>query len=150
MLQIKEAKKTFFKSKEHYLEFLAAWKKAANLEDHNKRPRPTHYIIYALLREYPETHAFTPITSKKKLDNGRRPYESLIQCRWSIQWANTNYKFKGKLNNLKAFDHLLEPFGGTVDPEYLHIIAEMLKTYDGPLLAQEFAPIFDVQVPNGL
>ena len=166
MLQIKEAKRTFFKSKEHYLDFLAAWKKAANQEDKALRPSPYHYIIYALLRGYHEDHGFTPITSENKLKNGRRSDQAEHSARLQIIWAaRTHIKYStmtpSKVENFLTsmlgkkpeppkiqniwMEKLKEPFGDTISNEYLAIIGSMLETYTGPGLVQEFAPIFDVQ-----
>lgn len=126
MLRIKDAKITFFESKEQYLKFLAAWKIAANNPDETLCPRPEHYILYALLREKWENHGFTPITSIKKLDNGRRANEALFNAR-----AHIIYKVEGAKIDLSLYkvdlDQLLEPFGETLSPEKLLLIGQALK-----------------------
>lgn len=144
MLRIKEAKKTFFVSKEHYLDFLRAWKKAATQDDESLRPTPPHYIIFALLREKPENHGFTPVTSPKKLKGGREPHDAEYSARNYIIYNCKPVKMGVSPGN--RLDWLLKPFGGYITPGQLVLIGDLLHSTEGaakPLIEDKYVPGFE-------
>lgn len=125
MLRIKDTKKSFFTSKEHYEQFRAAWSKAANQEKEADRPGPEAYILYALIRGYPENWGFTPITNPKKLESGRKADEAFLNARYFLQ-----YKIAIAIpphNQKYGLDDYMKLFGGTITEAQLVVIGELLK-----------------------
>jgi len=55
--------KNFIISKDQYLEVIKAWRET-------KHHTASEHIIYNILRGYPSSRGFTPITNKIKLANG--------------------------------------------------------------------------------
>ena len=127
--QIADAKTRYFNDKEHYLQFLQAWKKAAQRSAHkgedwgylaDVRLTGAHMVMYALLRGRDIRTAFTPITKKSKLENG-------FYINHGMYWAADNLN---SILNPEGWNHeeriakFLAPFGDVLDKEVLH------KLYD--------------------
>ena len=103
----------WFTSKEHYLEFRAAFKKYAN--EHKHGLTPAHFILYAILRNRDWKDGWTiPTHPGKKVEN--------------------QAKLSGAWNMIKApwcEEHLLKPFDGTITTEMLMVLRENLNDYRG-------------------
>ena len=100
----------WFTSKEHYLEFIAAWKNWANRGGHITS---SHLILYALLRNRDWNDGWTPATKIGKID----------QQKWKVIYA---FEAIRSVHNETA---LLAPFDGTVTTEMLIAIRENLLYY---------------------
>jgi hypothetical protein len=112
--QIADAKTRYFKNKQHYLNFLDAWKKEASSD--NCRLTGAHMLFYALLRGKDARSAFKPITRKSKLENGAIINHGMYWAYQDLAWQN------------RSPDKFLEPFDGTIDTEtFLKFIDEMPK-----------------------
>lgn len=103
----------WFTSKEHYLEFRAAFKAYASDKNHKYGLRPCHFIIYAILRNRDWRDGWTiPTHPGKKVEN---------QAKLSEAW-----------NTIKApwsEEHILKPFGDTITTEMLIALRENLDEY---------------------
>ena len=117
--QIADAKTRFFEDKQHYLNFLNAWKKAAN----KRELTAAHMFFYALVRGRNVYEAFTPVTRKSKLENGFYINHGMYfayQHLWFLrkhpdhEWAQHH------------FDTFLAPFEGAIDKDFLVIVLDQL------------------------
>ena len=122
-------KASFFDSKEHYLQFKAAWKQYIADGKHLRETYTdsqggickmdsaltcSHHLIYNALRNCDLKKSFSPITNQNKLKSqySRDPYRAFEYARNSIKWA-----LKSSASN--SADWLLTPFGDTVTKEML-------------------------------
>jgi hypothetical protein len=113
--QITDAKMRYFNDKEHYLNFLKAWKKAAtNSIGTDDGLNDAHMLMYALLRGKDARSAFKPITKISKLENGAFINNGLY-------WAHEHLA-----RQKREPEKFLAPFEGTIEPEILlRVIEEM-------------------------
>jgi len=99
----------WFTSKEHYLEFIAEFKKSAN--DPKVYLSSTHFLLYAILRNKDWKKGWTtPLKPGKKVEH--------------------SVKLSGAFNNIKSpyrEDWLLKPFGGTITTDMLMTLRENLQ-----------------------
>lgn len=103
----------WFTSKEHYLEFRAAFKKYASDKNNKYGLRPVHFIIYAILRNRDWRDGWTiPEHPGKKMENRAKLSEAFnaIKSPWSEE-------------------HVLKPFDGTITTEMLIALRENLDEY---------------------
>jgi hypothetical protein len=103
----------WFTSKEHYLEFRAAFKKYASDKNNKYGLRPVHFIIYAILRNRDWRDGWTiPEHPGKKIENRAKLSEAFnaIKSPWSEE-------------------HVLKPFDGTITTEMLIALRENLDEY---------------------
>ena len=127
--QIADAKTKFFDDKQHYLNFLNAWKKAAQRSQKKGEDwaclTGAHMFFYAAVRGRNVYEAFTPIHKETKLRNGFHINQGMyFACddlkrigRWASQeseWAKSNV------------EKFLAPFDGTIDKERLVYIINSL------------------------
>lgn len=98
----------WFTSKEHYLEFIAAWKNWVNRGGHINS---SHIILYALLRNKDWTNGWTEPTIRGKID---QQHWKKIHAFHSIRTVHCERA-------------LLAPFDGTVTTEMLITIRENLE-----------------------
>ncbi len=145
-LSIENAKTQLFSDKEHYLQFLQAWKQAVNSPSvkSTKDPiygnklsgsvRSEHYMLYNILRGRSADVGFTPISNKNKLMNGVPLNLELHNARWAIERAaNAAVDVQRKLTTAsflefaqRTVDQMLAPFNGTVTTEMLEDIHRIL------------------------
>lgn len=121
MLRITNAKTAFFPSKEHYLKFKQSWKAYVNAEGIQS---PEHLLIYALLREKPEDHPFTPIKNLNRLVNG-------IGSEWNSLLQTKNYltnltKYKTGYNK-SVINSLTTIFGNTISEGTLNYLVSLFQ-----------------------
>ena len=96
----------WFTSKEHYLEFTAAFKKSAQ----DKNLTSAHFLLYAILRNRDWNKGWTLPTNKgKQIEHGYKK-------------SNAFYQLKSPAGER----HLLAPFDGTITTEMLMAIRENL------------------------
>ena len=125
--QIADAKTRYFNDKEHYLNFLQAWKKAAQRSSHkgedwgylaDVRLTGAHMVMYALLRERDVRSAFTPITKKTKLSNG-------AYVNHGMYWAYQDLIGLARAwNQEERVEKFLAPLNDTIDKEVLFKLIE--------------------------
>lgn len=115
--------KSLFNSKEHYLEFIKAWKSYVNDPETCGNLRKEHYALYNILRNKDHRKCFTPITNKNKLDNGCRKYQAFEYAMdYVTRWAR---KCESKSTwEVKYAQELLAPFGRTVDLDMLKALGQ--------------------------
>lgn len=105
-----------FETKEQYLAFRAAWKKAAQ----EKKLTGAHHVLLNILRSHPIERGFTPITKTTKLLNGFRINHGLYfaagELRSIASNANGSDYQKGRA------ERFLAPFEGTLTIEQLAAI----------------------------
>jgi len=123
--QIADAKMRYFNDKQHYLNFLKAWKKAATKSVNKGEDwaclSGAHMLLYALLRGKDVRTAFTPVTKRTKLTNG-------TYINHGMYWAYTTLISLKQSYPEGIRDKFLAPFNGTIDEEVLlKIIDEMPK-----------------------
>lgn len=122
--QIADAKTRYFNDKEHYLNFLQAWKKAAQRSASKGDDRGcltgAHMVMYALLRGRDIRTAFTPITKRSKLENGFYINHGMY---WAADSLTSTINPDG-WNHQDRIAKFLAPFGDVLDKEVLH------KLYD--------------------
>lgn len=114
--QITDAKMRYFNDKEHYLNFLKAWKKAAtnSVGKDEGCLNNAHMMMYALLRGRDARTAFKPITKISKLENGFYINHGLYWAYQHLVWQKRDP------------EPFLAPFEGTIEPEVLiKLIDEM-------------------------
>ena len=103
----------WFTSKEHYLEFRAAFKAYANDENHKHELMPVHFIMYAILRNRDWRDGWTfPTKTGKQVEH--------------------RYKLSSAFNAIKSpynEEYLLKPFDGTITTEMLMALRENLDEY---------------------
>ena len=122
--QITDAKTRYFNDKEHYLNFLKAWKRAANKSVSKGEEwgclTGAHMVMYALLRGRDVRTAFTPITKQSKLENG-------FYINHGMYWAAQDLAGLARSwNQEERVKKFLAPFAGTIEPEVLFkLIDEM-------------------------
>ncbi len=109
--QITDAKTRYFNDKQHYLNFLDAWKKAASADD--CQLTASQMLFYALVRGKDVRTAFTPITKETKLRNGHLINHGMYEAYESLRRANENF---------------LAPFDGTIDEEVLLKLIDEMPT----------------------
>ncbi len=117
--QIADAKTRYFNDKQHYLNFLQAWKKAAQRSASKGDDRGcltgAHVVFYALLRGRDVRTAFTPITKKIKLSNGAYINHGMY---WAAQELRGVANING-WNHEERIKKFLAPFNETVTEEML-------------------------------
>ena len=102
----------WFTSKEHYLDFRAAFKKYVNSDD-KYALQPVHFIIYAILRNRDWRDGWTiPQHPGKKIEN---------QAKLSSAWQMIKSPWCENL--------ILKPFDGTITTEMLIALRENLDEY---------------------
>lgn len=90
---------TNFNTKEEYLAFRKAWATAVN---NGEEISAEHHALYNILRGYPASRGFTPITNANKLRNGTPINNGLYYAVLLLR---------------KMPERWLKPFGGTVTEE---------------------------------
>lgn len=118
-------------TKEEYLNFVAAWKDAANHE-HNKRHwidrsqayggryksaswlTPTHYVLRNVMLDKPIDRGFSP----KGKDDWTTLNESISRLQFIIKRASSDSSY---------VDKFLEPFGGKITKEDLVKLETVLE-----------------------
>jgi len=87
----------FFETKERYIAFRNAFRKAINNprakkgkpdeNGHRERGwiRAAHMMLQNIIRDLPYDRGFTPITKQVRLDNGACPTEAVINAKWYLQ-----------------------------------------------------------------
>ena len=166
-------RETFFKHKEHYLAFRAAWAKAVNSEKAKSRTVPcdewnedtcdftkgtgrarvkgwvtgAHVMLYNILRGKAHDVGFTPITNTNKLQNGSHINEGLYQARnmlsRQIRHANRALKSDNPLTKVKQM------FGKKtlwVDDTPNQNLVDFLEVFDGTVTPEMVAAIIDLPV----
>jgi hypothetical protein len=126
--QIADAKTKFFDDKEHYLNFLQAWKKAAQRSQSKGEGwgclTGAHMFFYAAVRGRNVYEAFTPIHRKTKLQNGFRVNQGMY---FAYDWLSRLARY-AKDDNYKwgqeMVEEFLKPFNGTIDKERFVKIVE--------------------------
>jgi len=103
------SKGDWFTSKEHYLEFIAAFKKSAN--DPEIHLNATHFLIYAILRNKDWREGWTVPKKPNKLEH----YKGKMSTAFGII----------KLPHMEQW--LLSPFEGTITTEMLMTLRENLQ-----------------------
>ena len=98
--------KSLFRDKEHYLKFIAAFKKSAQ----EKNLTTEHFMLYAMFRNRDWRKGFTPCTRKTKLANGRKPHDTMIAKYESLRFMLSRPAF---------FTSTLKPFSETITPEMM-------------------------------
>lgn len=128
--QIADAKTRFFNDKEHYLNFLKAWKKAANSVNAKATKDKyygnkvdgwltgAHMLLYALVRGKDIRSAFTPITSTNKLTNGFYINHGLYWAAKELERI-AGYAEDDREWSNKMVEEFLAPFNGTFEKERL-------------------------------
>lgn len=131
--QIADAKTRYFNDKQHYLNFLDAWKKATksvnckatkNKYYGNKEPgwlTSAHMLLYTILRGKDARVAFTPITKESRLTNG-------AYINHGMYWAYRELYTITNFAQGERVEEFLAPFNGTLEKEVLiKIVEEMPK-----------------------
>ncbi len=120
--QIADAKTRYFNDKEHYLNFLQAWKKAAQRStskgDDWRCLTGAHMVMYTLLRGRDVRTAFTPITKKSRLENGAYVNHGMY---WAYQDLIGLARDWNQEERVKKF---LAPLNDTIDKEVLFKLIE--------------------------
>lgn len=120
--QIADAKTRYFNDKQHYLNFLTAWKKAAQRSGSKGDDRccltGAHMVLYAFLRGRDVRTAFTPITKASRLENG-------AYINHGMYWAYHDLIGLARgWNPEERVEKFLAPLNDTVDKEVLFKIIE--------------------------
>ena len=131
--QIADAKTRYFNDKQHYLNFLDAWKKATksvnckatkNKYYGYKEPgwlSSAHMLLYAILRGKDALTAFTPITKESRLTNG-------AYINHGMYWAYRKLIVLTNYPDEEQVKEFLAPFNGTLEKEVLaKVVEEMPK-----------------------
>lgn len=103
----------WFTSKEHYLEFRAAFKAYANDDNTKYCLSPCHFALYAILRNRDWKKGWTLPTKPGK------------QVEHKYKLSNVFNMIKSPYNE----EHLLKPFDGTITTEMLIALRENLDDY---------------------
>lgn len=135
--QIADARTRFFNDKEHYLNFLAAWKRAANSVNAKATKDKfygnkvdgwltgAHMLLYTLVRGRDIRPAFTLVTNETKLTNG-------FYINHGLYWAAQDLiRIAGYVKNDREWsnnivDEFLAPFNGTFEKERLVELVEAM------------------------
>ena len=102
----------WFTSKEHYLEFTAAFKNWINRGGYADS---SHFLLYAILRNKDWKKGWTPPTKAGKIDEH------------AYKRSHAFYKIKSGYNE----KYLLAPFDGTITTEMLMVLRENLDDIRG-------------------
>ncbi|KKL78968.1 hypothetical protein LCGC14_2019510 [marine sediment metagenome] len=122
--QIADAKTRYFNDKQHYLNFLQAWKKAAQRSASKGEDwgclTGAHMVMYALLRGKDIRSAFTPTMKESKLRNG-------AYINHGMYWAYESLSGLARAwNQEERVTKFLAPFKEVIDKEVLFkLIDEM-------------------------
>jgi hypothetical protein len=128
--QITDAKTRFFDDKQHYLNFLKAWKKAAQRSQKKGEDwaclTGAHMFFYAAVRGRNVYEAFTPIHKETKLRNGFHINQGMYYAyEWLTRLAryakDDNYRW-----GQEQVEEFLKPFNGTIDKERFVAIVNQL------------------------
>jgi len=113
-----------FETKDQYLAFRSAWKKAAQ----EKKLTGAHHVLLNILRGHPVERGFTPITKTTKLQNGFRINHGL-------------YFAAGELSSIVS--------GAASDSGYQKTRAEMfIAPFNGTLTLEQLASIEVPSIPS--
>lgn len=119
--QIADAKTRYFENKQHYLNFLNAWKKEASSD--NCRLTAAHMLFYALVRGKDVRTAFVPITRENKLRNGFYINQGLyFAYRDLCSIKRLSQTAKGEAASewsKRVINDFLAPFDDVIDQEFL-------------------------------
>ena len=114
--QIADAKTSFFDDKEHYLNFLQAWKKAAQRSQTKGDDwgclTGSHMFFYATVRGRNVYEAFTPIHRKTKLENGFYVNQGMY---FAYDYLERLTRSEGNSWMEQRLEEFLAPFNGTID-----------------------------------
>lgn len=104
----------FFSTREAYLAFKNAWSKYVN----TTRKVPNYmFILYNILRDKEPSRGFTPISNKRKIANGHKPYnEAFYKLRWPLIYIAN-----------RTPETLLDPFSGTISKKQLLAAVDELR-----------------------
>jgi len=124
---------TIFTSKEHYLAFRAAWKKAAN----SKTLSAKHFVLLNFLTGKHFYRGFTPITNKNKLANGGylnySLYEAIRDLQVNIRMAKEAIDAREQLaTNDPSLDELVGRYTPTTKRERLTQVASTIPSIIAP------------------
>lgn len=122
--------RSHFASREEYLAFQHAWKRATNDPVIKKQLRAEHYLLRALLFGREPAAAFTPITNPRKLKGGRWPGDTLHKTRArldSVAWDFGHARQRGDPLLLEKAErrlaHFAGPLSGALPPDLFLRIA---------------------------
>ena len=109
---------SFFESKEHYLQFVNAWR--ANINDEGGWSLTcTHHLIYNALRKKDLYKSFSPAGEGKcNARYDKRPYGAYYSAR-----SELGYRARTGAD----LDRWLKPFGGTVTQPMLQELVKVLN-----------------------
>jgi hypothetical protein len=108
---------TYFETKEQYLAFRSAWKKAAQ----EKKLTGAHHVLLNILRGHPVERGFTPITKTTKLQNGFRINHGLYFAAGELSSLASGASSDSKWQKERA-ERFIAPFEGTLTLEQLATI----------------------------
>lgn len=124
---ISNTPKSLFRDKEHYLKFVAAFKKSSQA----KNLRTVHFMLYAILRNRDWRKGFTSTTNKNKLANGRKPNDtlnhSLMVLRSMLKHGTNDWQVQMAARELVEFNTI---FGDTITAEMLEQIHDFLPMWN--------------------
>jgi hypothetical protein len=98
---------TYLLDCEQFSQFRTAFKTLA----HKRALLPSDLLLYNFLRDLPKERGFSPITNKRKLENGSLPMISLQQA-----FSHLKYLSKYRKEELRA------RFGGVISSELLDVL----------------------------
>lgn len=129
-MKIENAKTKIFTDKQHYLDFIATWKKVANKKDGTLQAE--HHILYNILREKSIYNGFTPITNVNKLTHGHYINHGLYfgysQLQLILNGAVKAHTDNANLNKWakERIDQFIGVFEGTLTVEMLYEVSKVL------------------------
>lgn len=147
-IDLSNTPKSLFRDKEHYLAFVAAFKKSAqrkNLSvdsEADLRITAAHYAFYALMRNRDWRKCFTSCTNKNKIAcNGRKPYDTLNSTLATLRgmlkargirngYGSITISDSEKARAERELAELNKVFGGTLTSEMLEKVFEFLPQPD--------------------
>lgn len=134
----------FFETKERHINFRKAF---ADMTI-NGTLRAEHFLLFNIIRQYPATRGFSPVTRQIRLDNGHYPYNALYDAARQLTYIQRDAKemlahgqktlISKNISELNSKDKMLLKCQSTR-------LERFIKPFNGALT---FEDILKVQIPK--
>lgn len=145
--------KKYFPSKQSYNFFIGAWKKFYSDKQNRASLTPSHFLLYAIMRERDHLKCFSPVRNANKLDNSRwinyAMHEAFMTLgRYARYAKEPDKKCYGGETNKDKVERFLAPFVGCVTLDMFIAAVDSMPPI--PAISVDSCPgIKDVLIQSG-
>jgi len=108
MNTIQNTPKELFKSKEQYLQFIQAWKKA--YKENKQSLTLKQHMLYAMFRNKDWRKCCTPCTNKNKINNGQKPNQTTFTAFFELRRNYRSLCVFGENVTNEMYDNLISKY----------------------------------------